>query len=474
MPQMIPLTQGSYMSRSVIASAQRCVNLYGDRNPEDSPFPFTFYPTPGLIARWSPATPAPARGAYTASNGDLYYVAGATVYYISANYNALALGNLRTSAGMVSMKDDGLVLIIVDGTSEGFKVDLKTRLMTPYAQAGFLGADRVDYLDGFFLFNKPKSRFFYSSLLNTQKIDPTYIAQKSAAPDALVKVVCVERLAWLMGTASSEVWANAGAPNFPFQEVPGAFVQHGLAAPDSVATHDNSIFFVEQNANGKGSIARTSGYSVQKISTPALEAEMATYATISDAIGMVYSMLGRVFYVVTFPSADVTWVFDMAHTPPMIHQWSWASNQGVSHRHRAICGAFAYGLNYVGDWQNGTLYELDSQTYLDDDNDVIRVRGFPHSVSGGRAAEYKQFQAEFEVGQDLPEEAQVSLRVSQTRGRSWGQPMLMSLGALGDYLRVPQWRQLGLARDVVFELEWSFNAQAALNGAYVDFQMTDG
>lgn len=44
----VPLTEGAYTTRSVIAEAQRCVNLYGEKNPEDSSFPFTYYPTPGL------------------------------------------------------------------------------------------------------------------------------------------------------------------------------------------------------------------------------------------------------------------------------------------------------------------------------------------------------------------------------------------------------------------------------------------
>ena len=71
MPSQVPLTLGSYMARSVIASAQRCVNLYTEPNPKDSPFPFTCYPTPGLTVLWSPPSPVPARGVYAASNGDL-------------------------------------------------------------------------------------------------------------------------------------------------------------------------------------------------------------------------------------------------------------------------------------------------------------------------------------------------------------------------------------------------------------------
>lgn len=49
----LPLTQGAYEAQNRIANAQRCVNLYCERNPEDSPFPFTYYHTPGLAVVWN-------------------------------------------------------------------------------------------------------------------------------------------------------------------------------------------------------------------------------------------------------------------------------------------------------------------------------------------------------------------------------------------------------------------------------------
>ena len=46
----VPLVSGAYQARSLIAGAQRCVNLYPEHNPDDSqaPVPVTHYLTPGL------------------------------------------------------------------------------------------------------------------------------------------------------------------------------------------------------------------------------------------------------------------------------------------------------------------------------------------------------------------------------------------------------------------------------------------
>lgn len=474
MPEQVPLTEGNYQSRSVIANAQRCVNLYADINAKDSPFPYTFYPTAGLVSKWAPAVPAPARGLYTASNGKVFYVVGRNVYYVPPSYNVVQIGMINTSQNPISMKDNGRTIVLADGSPQGWTIDLATNAFAAYGEAAYLGSDRVDYLDGFLLFNQPNTRNFYSTLLNSTTIDPTYIAAKSAQPDNLSRVICVDRLAWLLGVANSEVWANAGAPAFPFQEVPGVAPQHGICAPYSLASHNSMIYFVEQNKDGKGVVGKISGYGVSRISTPAIEAELGTYPTLTDAVGFCYSMLGHIYYVVSFPSADVTWSFDMNHNPPMPHRWGWSDSDGTLHRHRAQCGTYGYDVNLVGDWQNGMLYQLSPLIYNDFGGSIRRIRGFPHILGGkGRLCEYSQFQAEMEVGQDLPSDAQVSLRISNTRGKSFSQPILRSLGSTGDFERVPQWRQLGRARDMVFELEWSFDAQSALNGGFVDFEVTD-
>jgi hypothetical protein len=70
----IPLTIGAYEARSIIADAQKCINLYAEANPEDSPFPFTLYPTPGLDLLTTAPVLGEVRAEYTASNGNYYVV----------------------------------------------------------------------------------------------------------------------------------------------------------------------------------------------------------------------------------------------------------------------------------------------------------------------------------------------------------------------------------------------------------------
>ena len=147
-----------------------------------------------------------------------------------------------------------------------------------------------------------------------------------------------------------------------------------------------------------------------------------------------------------------------------------------------------YGKNVVGDWQNGTIYSMDLNTYTDTVNGVAGpisfIRTFPHITAGtdqktlneamanGKRIRYTNFKADLECGNGPLDvngnPAAVTLRWSVDRGKTFGQGVLQSTGAPGEYLTQPQWAPIGEGRDVIFELSHSIAGPAALNGAWVD------
>jgi hypothetical protein len=62
----------------------------------------------------------------------------------------------------------------------------------------------------------------------------------------------------------------------------------------------------------KGIVYRANGYTAQRISTHAVEWQIQQYGNLSDAIAYTYQQDGHSFYVLIFPSANTTWVFDVA------------------------------------------------------------------------------------------------------------------------------------------------------------------
>jgi hypothetical protein len=570
----IPLTGGAYQSRSLIASAQVSINLYPETNPPESqaPVPVTQFLTPGLTLLSTSPNVDEVRALYCATNGDLYAVVGPHVYYVNPSFQFIALGQIADAPTPVSFSDNGIVVVLVDGTSTGYCIDI-----TPTSISGqpvprtwghiedpnFLGSNFVDYIDTYFVFNQPGTFNLYISLSEVSfamlrqtaiatgnisdagtgyvngtyqavpltggtgtgataaitvqgnvvtgvaiddpgegyvigdvlsattasiggsgsgftwtvatmapAFDPLDIAAKSGSADAIQRVDVVFRTVWPIGTKTTEAWIDTGAADFPLQPLPGVFIEHGCIAPFSVANFDRSAFWLSQDRQGRAVVVQIQGYNVVEISTHAIVTIFQGYAIISDAIGFTFQQNGHVFYVITFPSANATWMVDIQ--TKQWSQWSYCDNNGGQNRHRANCCAFAYGLNVVGDWQNGNLYSLDYTNYTDNGQPIVRTRSFPHLIEDGARVIYKSFIADMTVGTALgnvsANPAKVSLRWSDDRGVTYGNPVEQSLGGQGQYLISIKWNKLGMARDRVFELSWSAAANVALNGAFIEFE----
>jgi hypothetical protein len=63
----------------------------------------------------------------------------------------------------------------------------------------------------------------------------------------------------------------------------------------------------------------------------------------------------------------------------------------------------------------------------------------------------------------------IRLSYSHDRGRSFKTPIYKSLGETGEYSTSLKWARLGMARDAVFQLEWSANCRTALTGAWIEY-----
>lgn len=465
----VVLTGGAYSARSLTANAQRAINLYPENNPQDAETPVTHYPTPGLTLVSTPPVAGESRCIYTATTGKRYEVVGSNVYFVDQSNAYTLLGTLATVTGHVVMADNGFEVFVVDGSTGGFTILMSTNVMSAVTDPAFYGADRVDFVDGFFIFNKPLSQQWYISKANAATFDPLDIASKSTYPDNLVSLAVMHREIWLFGEMTTEVWYNTGAPDFTFGRMPGVFIEHGCAAKHSVAKQDLTLFWLSKDMQGQGMVMAGKNYTGNRISTHAIEQEFSTYARIDDAIGYCYQQGGHPFYVLTFPTANRTWCFDMS--TGMWHQRAYLEADGTLTRHRGACHSFNGGRNLVGDYATGQVYALDPNAYTDNGNPLLCIRGFPHIGANGKRALFRQFIADMEVGQGLPGDAaepEIRLRWSDDRGYSWGNYVTDTLGKAGRYNHVIQFQRLGYARDRVFELSWSANVKTALNGAFID------
>lgn len=474
----IPLTIGAYEARSILADAQRCINLFTESNPKDSPFPKTLYPTPGLELLTSSPVLGQVRATYTASNGTFFVVVGANIYRVSAAYVWTLLGTLTTNTGYVCIKDNTLVCIIVDGTVEARAIKLSDNSFGSVSATNFFATDRVDYIDTYLIFNRSGTNqwFFtfseatYEMFIGGTAFDPLDIAAKTGGNDNIVGLAVMHREVWLIGAQTSEVWFDAGTADFAFQAMPGAFVEHGCTAVGSIAKYDLALYWLGQDSSGASIVFEGAQYRVKRVSTHAIEKDIASYPNKADALGFTYLQEGHIFYVLIFPSANVTWVYDISES--QWHRRCWSDTDGGLNRWRANCFAPFNNQLVVGDFENGNLYALNLDLYLDDGDPIVRIRSFPHIAEENDRLVHKNLIVGMEVGDEMntstDDQHQISLRFSDNAGRSYGEAIEQTLGGTGEYNTSIQFNRLGLARDRVYEISWSAPMKTALQGVYLE------
>ena len=334
----------------------------------------------------------------------------------------------------------------------------------PTNDGPFEGADVVDIVDNYFVYNRPNTQQFGSSNPLSPISSALAFSSKDGAPDDLVSLIVDHRELYLMGEVSSEVWINSGLFPFAFQRIPGTSTQHGIAAKFSIARVGNSFAYVSRNIRGQAQIMMMNGYVPTRISTHAVEQTL-TDQFVDDARAWTYQLEGHEVYVVSFPTIDLTWAYDIS--TGMWHKWLWVDNNNVYHRHRGNCHASFQGLNLVGDWENGHVYQLDALNYTDNGNEIRRLRRAPHLISDYQRQYFHELQIHFQPGVGLSDGSapQAMLRWSDDGGSTWSNEHWSSIGVQGAYKNRAIWRRLGQARDRIFEVVVTDPVKAVITAA---------
>ena len=355
-----PILGSAYVARSVNAADNRMVNLFPEIVPEGGKEPAFLQRAPGLTTLATVGA-GPIRGLWTYGSYG-YVVSGDTLYRLDSSWNAVAKGTVGGS-GPVSMADNGTQLFIA-ANPQGYIYNASTDVFQQITDPDFPGAGTVGYIDGYFTFNEPDSqKIWVTQLLDGTSVDPLEFASAEGNPDNVIAVFVDHREVWVFGTNSTEVWYDAGLLDFPLTRIQGAFNELGCAAPYSIAKMDNQVYWLGKDARGQGIVYKAAGYIGQRVSTHAIEWQMQEYADLTDAVGYTYQQDGHSFYVLNFPSANTTWVYDVA--TGAWHERA-SLNNGEFNRHRANNQMFFNSTTVVGDYENGKIYEFDLNVYADD------------------------------------------------------------------------------------------------------------
>ena len=214
----------------------------------------------------------------------------------------------------------------------------------------------------------------------------------------------------------------------------------------------------------------------------------------------------------TFPTLGLTWAYD--GTTQMWHKWLYLNNLGQYERHRGQCCAVFQGMVLVGDYSNGSIYELDPENYTDNGQSIRRLRRAPHLVADLQRQYFDELQIQFQPGVgttglsdgsssaipggvylgdtyeiaftqtlNIPvagiyilgssninsnvttSNPQAMLRWSNDGGSTWSTEHWANIGSIGRYKNRAIWRRLGMARDRIFEVSISDPVKAVIVSA---------
>ena len=467
MPDFSGFVGPSYIAASIYQDDQESINWY----PEVDPTKFggarstgqpeergvvALYPTPGLLLKKTLPVASEVRALWPIAGGNtLMVVCGNALFTVDAAFNAINVGTLTTNSGQVSMTDNGTAVYLVDGPNRyGYAIASGTFAQIPASDGAFTGGKKVDIFDNFLVYNNPNTQQAGNTNVSSTASGATNVFSADSAPDNLVSLIVCNRELWLLSEKHTEVWVDAGLFPVPFQRLAGATTQHGIAAPFSVARLGESFAMLTQDTRGQGIVVMMKGYQPLRISTHAVETAFAGYSTISDAIAYSYQQAGHEFYVLTFPTADVTWCYDLA--TQLWHKRAWRDQNNVLHRHRSNCAAIFQGQIIVGDYQNGNLYALSQSNYTDNGAALPCIRRAPHLTTDLKRQFFHDLQIQFQPGVGLQSgqgsNPQAMLEWSDDGGSTWSNQHWAFIGKVGKYKNRAIWRRLGQARDRIFQV----------------------
>jgi hypothetical protein len=348
----------------------------------------------------------PTRGCITIT-GRTFFVVGTDFDEVFANGTFTTWGEVANDSLPVTMAATPQQLLLASaGTAYVF--DLTANTLTPIAGATFSGpVAQAAVCDDFFILTIKASKTFYvSAPLDATDWVTNGSAIVSVFPDNIVSMIVDHRQVWFFSDTKSVVYYDSGNI-FPFDVIPGSFMEAGNAAEFSTQLFPNGVVWLGSDERGTGVVwlGPPGGGTPTRISNHALEFAIQGYTRIDDAVAITYQDQGHLFYQIYFPTPSVTWTYDV--NTQMWHQRGFFVEAIGDFRAVHYWNhTYNFGKHLVGDWQSGRVYQLHIPVLTagvwtfatDDGNPIVRIRRAPHISQEQKRQFHSELQVYVETG----------------------------------------------------------------------------
>lgn len=450
----------SARGRSDTLTAERLINCFAEKAPEGAEAPAVVHGAPGLVT-FADTNGGACRGLLNVS-GVLYAVCGASLFRIdSAGTVSASLGTVPGTS-LVSMATDGDILVIVTNPA-AYTYTVSTGAFAQITDAAYGGAHSVIWMNQTFVFASA-TEHFVGDTGGLLPFDPLLAASAEYAPDAIVGIARDHNELLIYGETTLESWNSVAvqtATDYPFEAISGAIAEKGLAGRRAIVQLDNTTIWLDQH----GIVRRLAGgYSPQRISTEAIEHQLAT-ATLADVEMLVYVIEGHECFAI---NSDVgTFVYD-ANTG------LWHERQSLGEdRWKAQCSAYVYGRWLVGSKDDGVISRLDLDTHNENGAELVAQMVFPPIAFGRDRFTIHRLEVGCDTGVGtLTVDPIIRLRMSRD-GTHWGAAQSRGLGLAGERAKSVYWTKLGQWSKCHIRLDIADPYRRAIYAAYADITRDD-
>lgn len=397
-----------------------------------------------------------------AATGRQFFVNGTLLWEMDANVTITPRGTVAidSNPATISSNGDGGGQLFVTSGGNGYVYDLTANTLTQVSALNGK-ATMGDQLDGYFLaLDANTGTVYISDLLDGSTWSTgTAFFQRNSAADPWIAMKVEAGLIFLLGAETGDTYYNAGESPVPFIPTSTGIISYGIAAAFSLEVADGALYWLGRTVNGRGMVLKATGSRPEVVSNRALEYTFSQYGSVSDAIGDTYTMDGHTFYILTFPTAGVTWCFDPTVPLPMAwhERGTWLSEDNDFDAWRPLYHAFAFNEHRMLDRSGGGVYVLSASSGTDVDSlEIRRMRRSPALVKENLRLFYPCFELGLEPGLGLQSgqgsSPLVMMRQSNDGGKTWGNERQHSGGLVGQYGKRVRWLACGSARRRVFEI----------------------
>jgi len=392
-------------------------------------------------------------------DGTLYGVIGRLFFSIDAAGTRTQISGIPTD-GLVTMeRNRRAVNPQIAIASQGLLYIYSNGTLEQVTDGDLLPANAVTVLDGYAITTVADGRWQISAIDNATTWDGLDVATAESQPDGLLRPAVRGQDLALFGPRSIEWYQNTGA-EFPFARTT-AIRDLGLMAAGTVASLDQQLAFVGSD----GTVRRTNGYGTEVVSDDWLHELIHAETDKSALSGLAWVQRGQWFYALT--GANFTAVLNartgMWHERRSYELPRWRMSAVATFGERTI----------VGDYENGTLYELSGTAYDEAGQPLLmevitpcahlypaRMRAdevFVNVVPGVGLA----------TGGAHEINPTISLSTSEDRGHVFSAEDACEIGRQGDRIARVRWQRLGSTGEdgYTFRLRMSAAHVKGIDGA---------